>query len=58
MVQVARVGGGTRVLAVGRGPRLRLAAELGCDGAVDYQRDDPVVALREATAGRGVDYVY
>src|SRR6266540_3784972 len=50
--------GGTRVLTVGRGPRLRLAAELGSDAVVDYQRDDPVAALRAATAGRGVDCVF
>jgi L-iditol 2-dehydrogenase len=46
------------VLTVGRGPRLRLAAELGSDAVVDYQRDDPVAALRAATAGRGVDCVF
>ncbi len=38
------------MLTVGRGPRLRLAAELGSDAVVDYQRDDPVAALRSATA--------
>jgi L-iditol 2-dehydrogenase len=58
MVQVARAAGATRVLTVGRGPRLRLAAELGSDATVDYQASDPVAALREATAGRGVDCVF
>lgn len=48
----------TRVLTVGRGPRLRLAAELGSDATVDYQASDPATALREATAGRGVDCVF
>jgi L-iditol 2-dehydrogenase len=58
MVQVARAAGATRVLTVGRGPRLRLAAELGSDATVDYQASDPAAALREATAGRGVDCVF
>jgi L-iditol 2-dehydrogenase len=58
MVQVARASGATRVLTVGRGSRLRLAAELGSDALVDYQLQDPVAALREATAGRGVDCVF
>ena len=58
MGQVARAAGATRVLTVGRGARLRLAAELGSDEVVDYQRDEPVAALRAATAGRGVDCVF
>jgi L-iditol 2-dehydrogenase len=58
MVQVARAAGATRVLVVGRGARLRLAAELGSDAVIDYERDDPATALREATAGRGVDCVF
>jgi L-iditol 2-dehydrogenase len=58
MVQVARAAGATTVLAVGRGPRLRLAAELGSDASIDYQRQDPVAALRELTGGRGVDCVF
>lgn len=58
MVQVARAAGATRVLTVGRGSRLRLATELGSDGAVDYERADPVAAIRAASAGRGVDCVF
>jgi L-iditol 2-dehydrogenase len=57
MLQVARAAGATRVLAVGRGQRLRLAEELGGE-VVDYQREDPVAALRGATGGRGVDCVF
>ena len=49
MGQVARAAGATRVLTVGRGARLELAAELGSDEVVDYQRSDPVAALRAAT---------
>jgi len=58
MVQVARAAGATRVLTVGRGSRLRLAAELGSDDAIDYEQADPVAALRVATGHRGVDCVF
>ncbi|HZC99760.1 MAG TPA: alcohol dehydrogenase catalytic domain-containing protein [Actinomycetes bacterium] len=58
MVQVARAAGASRVLTVGRGERLRLAAELGSDETVDYERADPVAALRGCTAGRGADCVF
>ena len=58
MLQVARAAGATRVLTVGRGARLRLAAELGSDATVDYERADPVAALRAMTAHRGVDCVF
>jgi L-iditol 2-dehydrogenase len=58
MGQVARAAGATRVLTVGRGARLELAAELGSDEVVDYERSDPVAALRAATGGRGADCVF
>jgi L-iditol 2-dehydrogenase len=57
-LQVARASGAGRVVAVGRGPRLELAGELGADELVDYTRDDPGEAIRVLTGGRGVDRVY
>lgn len=57
-LQVARATGAGRVIAVGRGPRLALAGELGADELVDYTRGDPGEAVRELTGGRGVDRVY
>lgn len=57
-LQVARASGAGRVLVVGRGPRLDLAAELGADDLVDYTRGDPGEAVRGLTDGRGVDRVY
>lgn len=55
--QVARACGAARAIVVGRGARLELARELGAE-TVDYERADPVEAIRELTGGRGVDRVY
>lgn len=52
--ECARALGAGRVIVVGRGQRLRAAAALGHE-VIDTADDDPVVALREATEGRGVD---
>lgn len=58
MIQVARAAGATQVIMVGRGRRLAAARELGCTAAVDYERDEPVAAIRGATGGRGPDCVF
>jgi L-iditol 2-dehydrogenase len=58
MLQVARAAGATEVYVVGRGERLKTAAELGATAVVDYEDGDPVGALRSATGGRGVDYAF
>lgn len=55
---VARASGAARLFMVGRGPRLELASEMGCDAIVDYEREDPVDGIRRLTNGRGVDYVF
>jgi L-iditol 2-dehydrogenase len=54
---VASASGAAQLIMVGRGARLDLAAEMGCDHVVDYEREDPVVGVRRLTGGRGVDYV-
>ena len=46
------------MIMVGRGNRLDLAAKMGCDDVVDYEKEDPVAGVRRLTAGRGVDYVF
>lgn len=58
MLQVARAAGATRVVTVGRGPRLAVASALGSTEVVDYETTDPVTAVREATGGRGADCVF
>lgn len=55
---VARASGATSIIVVGRGPRLELAREMGCDEVVDYESADPAEAVRELTGGRGADYAF
>lgn len=55
---VARASGASRIVMVGRGPRLELAREMGCDDVVDYEHEDPVAGIRERTAGKGVEYLF
>jgi len=54
-VVAAKAAGARFVMVTGVGPRdlprLELARELGADLAVDVSRDDPVVALQDATGG-------
>lgn len=58
MLQVARASGATTVVVVGRGDRLRTAADLGASDVVDYEHESPVDAVRAASGGRGVDVVF
>jgi L-iditol 2-dehydrogenase len=52
----ARVRGATRVIVVGRGQRLELAAKMGNE-TVDYTDGDPVAAIRETTNTLGADVI-
>ena len=54
---VASASGASQIIMVGRGSRLDLAAQMGCDDIVDYEAEDPVAGVRRHTEGRGVDYV-
>lgn len=54
VLQAAQALGAARVLVVGRGERLRRAAELGGE-TIDITRVDPVAAVREATGGKGCE---
>ena len=52
----ARLMGATTVIGVDTVPeRLAVARKLGIDHVVDFRKQDPVIAIRELTAGRGVD---
>lgn len=55
---VARASGASQLVMVGRGDRLSLASDMGCDATVDYEEEDPVEGVRARTGGRGVDYVF
>jgi L-iditol 2-dehydrogenase len=54
VLQAAQALGAGSVLIVGRGARLRRAAELGAR-TVDFTQVDPVAAVRAATGGRGCE---
>ncbi len=60
-VIAARAAGATVVAVTGVGSRdahkLALAAELGADGTIDVEQDDPVERVLAATDGEGVDVV-
>jgi L-iditol 2-dehydrogenase len=53
-MRLARALGAARVIAIGRGARLAASRQSGADVLVDFEREDPVKAVREATGGRGV----
>ena len=50
------MGAKTRIM-VGRRHRLEIAGELGATHLVDYEKSDPVAAIREITGGVGVDEI-
>ncbi|MCL4488645.1 MAG: alcohol dehydrogenase catalytic domain-containing protein [Chloroflexi bacterium] len=54
-MRLARVRGAARILAVGRGARLQASLKAGADVLVDFEKTDPVEAVRGATGGVGVD---
>jgi threonine dehydrogenase-like Zn-dependent dehydrogenase len=52
----AKLSGATRIFTVDAIPeRLAMSRKLGADLAINYQERDPVMAILEATGGRGVD---
>jgi L-iditol 2-dehydrogenase len=57
-MRTARIMGAGKVLMVGRGSRLEAAGRLGADGLIDFEKEEPVAAVREATGGRGADEAF
>lgn len=57
-VRFARALGAARVIVVGRGARLKAAAEKGASDIIDFEKTEPVAAVRALTAGLGVDEVF
>ncbi|MEW6425618.1 MAG: alcohol dehydrogenase catalytic domain-containing protein [Bacillota bacterium] len=49
---------GSRTVMVGRGRRLQVAAKMGADAVVDYEKEDPVRRVMEITGGSGADEVF
>lgn len=54
-MRFARIRGAARILAIGRGARLQASIKAGADLLVDFEKTDPVQAVRQATGGVGVD---
>lgn len=48
---------GVRVITTARAEKHRALRELGAEVTVDYQREDFVAAVKEATGGRGADVI-
>ena len=56
-MQIIRGMGAKNLIMVGRGHRLRVAAEIGGDFTVDFEKEDPVARILEITGGIGADEV-
>lgn len=56
-MQIARGLGAKNVVMVGRGPRLSVAAEIGANHVIDFEKEDPVARIMEITGGLGADEV-
>jgi L-iditol 2-dehydrogenase len=54
-MRLARAMGAARLIMVGRRSRLAAAGRLGADFLVDFEKEDPVDAVRKITNDRGVD---
>jgi len=57
-MRLARLLGAAKVIMVGRRSRLAAAGELGADLLVDFEREDPVEAIRAATNNLGVNEAF
>jgi threonine dehydrogenase-like Zn-dependent dehydrogenase len=58
VLQLAKVSGAGRTIAVGRGHRLKMAGEMGADEKVDRTQGNVVEKVRELTNGEGADVVF
>ncbi len=57
-VEIGRVMGARVIACASSEEKLRICRERGAEVGIDYSREDLKAALKEATAGRGVDVVY
>jgi L-iditol 2-dehydrogenase len=54
-MRLTRAMGAARIIAVGRGARLEAAGKAGADLLINFEKQDSVAGVREATGGLGVD---
>ena len=57
-LQLAKLGGARVIVTSSSAEKLEHARRLGADDAIDYSRQDVVAAVRDYTAGRGVDIAF
>jgi L-iditol 2-dehydrogenase len=57
-MRMARIMGAAKVIAIGRGTRLKTAGKDFADEIVDFEKSDPVSTARSITDERGADEVF
>ncbi len=57
-MQVARARGSSRIFVYGRDARLKVAGKLCADFLIDFEKDEPIEAVRAVTGGAGVNEVF
>jgi L-iditol 2-dehydrogenase len=57
-MRLAKAMGAAKVIMVGRKSRLEAAKRLGADAVVDFEKEEPIEAVRALTGGRGVDEAF
>jgi len=57
-MRLAKALGAAKVIVVGRRVRLSIAGQIGADVTVDFEKEDPVEAVRRITNGVGVDEAF
>jgi L-iditol 2-dehydrogenase len=57
-MRLARLLGAAKVIMVGRKSRLAAAERLGADIVVDFEKEDPVEAIRAISNGLGIDEAF
>ena len=57
-MRLAKALGAAKTIMVGRGGRLAAAGRLGADVLVDFEKEDPVAAVRKESNGLGVDEAF
>jgi len=58
VIQMAKIAGAKVIATVGSGAKAGLAMEFGADSVINYKTDDIIHAVKEATAGKGIDVYY
>ncbi len=58
VIQMAKIAGAKVIATVGSEAKATLAKQFGADATINYKTDDIIHAVKDATAGRGIDVYY